>query len=131
MPRTSSRRPRAGSATTSAGDFLFEDKDSGIVEEIGKGVLDSGGHLTYLHHNEWILNDTYPKGVRRIQTPHLYHIKTNRRIDLGHFPSRRSTTASGAWTITRAPAATSAGSASTPHRAIRAGSFTSSTFKGW
>lgn len=68
------------------GDFLFEDKDSGIVEEIGHGVLDSGGHLTYLHHNEWILNDTYPKGVRRLQTPHLYHLKTNRRIDLGNFP---------------------------------------------
>jgi hypothetical protein len=70
-----------------AGDFLFEDKDSGIVEEIGKGVLDPAGHLTYLRNNDWILNDTYPKGVRRIQTPHLYHIKTNRRIDLGHFPS--------------------------------------------
>ena len=86
MPRTSSRRPKAGSATTQWGDFLFEDKDSGIVEEIGKGVLDSGGHLTYLRNNEWILNDTYPKGDRRFQTPHLYHIKTNRRIDLGEFP---------------------------------------------
>lgn len=69
------------------GDFLFEDKDSGVVEEIGRGVLAPGGHLTYLRNNEWILNDTYPKGVRRLQTPHLYHIKTNRRIDLGHFPS--------------------------------------------
>lgn len=68
------------------GDFLFEDKDSGIVAEIGHGVLDNGGHLTYLHHNEWILNDTYPKGVRRLQIPHLYHIATNRRIDLGQFP---------------------------------------------
>jgi hypothetical protein len=68
------------------GDFLFEDKDSGIVAEIGHGVLDGGGHLTYLKNNEWILNDTYPKGVRRIQTPHLYHIATNKRIDLGYFP---------------------------------------------
>jgi hypothetical protein len=67
------------------GDFLFEDKDSGIVAEIGKGVLDSNGHLTYLRNNEWLLNDTYPKGIRRLQTPHLYHIKENRRIDLGHF----------------------------------------------
>jgi hypothetical protein len=67
------------------GDFLFEDKDSGIVAEIGHGVLDNGGHLTYLHHNEWLLNDTYPKGVRRLQIPHLYHIATNRRIDLGQF----------------------------------------------
>ena len=69
------------------GDFLFEDKDSGVIEEIGRGVLDPSGHLTYLRNNEWILNDTYPKGVRRLQTPHLYHLKTNRRIDLGHFPS--------------------------------------------
>ncbi len=68
------------------GDFLFEDKDNGIVAEIGQGVLDGSGHLTYLKNNEWILNDTYPKGIRRIQTPHLYHIATNRRIDLGHFP---------------------------------------------
>lgn len=69
------------------GDFLFEDRDSGVIGEIGKGVLDPGGHLTYLKNNEWILNDTYPKGIRRLQTPHLYHIKTNRRIDLGHFHS--------------------------------------------
>ncbi len=69
------------------GDFLFEDKDLGIVEEIGKGVLDSGGHLTYLRNNEWILNDTYPKGAQRFQTPHLYHIESNRRIDLGNFAS--------------------------------------------
>lgn len=69
------------------GDFLFEDRDSGIVEEIGHGMLDSGGHLTYLRKNEWILNDTYPKGPRRIQTPHLYHIASGRRIDLGKFPS--------------------------------------------
>lgn len=68
------------------GNFLFEDKDSGIIEEVGKGVLDSGGHFSYLHNNEWLISDTYPKGVRRLQTPHLYHIKGNRRIDLGHFP---------------------------------------------
>ncbi len=68
------------------GDFLFEDKDSGILEEIGHGILDKAGHLTYLKNNEWILNDTYAQGVRRIQTPHLYHIASQKRIDLGHFP---------------------------------------------
>ncbi len=83
------------------GDFLFEDKDSGIVEEIGHGVLDNGGHLTYLHNNEWILNDTYPKGVRRIQTPHLYQIKTQRRIDLGEFVSPREYT--GEWRVDNHP----------------------------
>jgi hypothetical protein len=69
------------------GDFLFEDRDAGIVEEVGRGVLDSGGHLSYLRGGEWILNDTYPKGPDRVQTPHLYHIRTNRRVDLGRFPS--------------------------------------------
>lgn len=68
------------------GNFLFEDKDSGVIEEIGRDVLDSGGHFTYLRGNEWIISDTYPKGVRRLQTPHLYHIASNRRIDLAHFP---------------------------------------------
>lgn len=69
------------------GDFLFQDKHAGVIEEIGKGILDSGGHLTYLRNNEWILNDTYPKGKERLQTPHLYHIAANRRIDLGDFHS--------------------------------------------
>lgn len=68
------------------GDFLFEDRDGGgNVVEIGRGVLDNGGHLSYLPGNEWILNDTYPKGPQRLQTPHLYHIPTKKRIDLGHF----------------------------------------------
>lgn len=68
------------------GNFLFSDKDSGIIEEVGHGVLDSGGHFTYLRNNEWLVSDTYPKGVRRLQTPHLYHIASDRRFDLGHFP---------------------------------------------
>lgn len=69
------------------GNVLFEDKDSGIVAEIGKDVLDSGGHFTYLRNNEWLLSDTYPKGPQRFQTPHLFHIEKNHRIDLGNFPS--------------------------------------------
>lgn len=66
-------------------NFLFEDKTGGNVEVVGHGVLDGGGHLSYLPGNEWILNDTYPKGKERLQSPHLYHIPTGRRIDLGHF----------------------------------------------
>jgi len=67
------------------GNFLFADREAPPLEEIGRGVLDGNGHLTYLPGNEWILNDTYPKGADRLQTPHLYHIKSGRRIDLGHF----------------------------------------------
>jgi len=66
-------------------NFLFEDKEGGKVKAVGHGVLDGAGHLSYLPGNEWILNDTYPQGKERLQTPHLYHIKTKHRVDLGHF----------------------------------------------
>lgn len=73
------------------GNFLFEDKPGGgHVQQVGKGVLDPGGHLSYLPGGKWILNDTYPKSMHpqgpRVQTPHLYHVETGQRIDLGHFP---------------------------------------------
>jgi len=86
---------------SSWGNFLFEDKDGGIVAEVGKDVLDPGGHFTYLRNNEWLLNDTYPKGTQRFQTPHLYHIATNRRIDLGNFPSPPQYT--GEWRVDTHP----------------------------
>ena len=66
-------------------NFLFEDKEGGKVEQVGLDVLDGSGHISYLPGNEWILNDTYPEGPERKQTPHLYHVETNRRIDLGSF----------------------------------------------
>jgi len=83
------------------GDFLFEDKEGGHVEEIGHGVLDGSGHLSYLPGNEWILNDTYPKGKERIQTPHLYHIATGKRIDLGRFHLPKAYT--GEWRVDTHP----------------------------
>lgn len=67
-------------------NFLFEDKDGGgDVEGVGIGKLDGSGHISYLPGNQWILNDTYPQGSERIQTPHLFHVATGRRIDLGQF----------------------------------------------
>ena len=112
------------------GNFLFEDRDSGIVAEIGKGVLDSGGHVTYLRNNEWILNDTYPKGPERLQTTHLYHIATNRRVDLGASISRANTAANGEWTPTHASAATSVWFVSTRPTPAKAGNCTSSKSAG-
>ncbi|MFV1963950.1 MAG: hypothetical protein ACC628_00900 [Pirellulaceae bacterium] len=82
-------------------NFLFDDKEGGTVEEIGKGVLDSGGHISYLPGNEWILNDTYPQGKERIQTPHLYHVATGKRVDLGHFPLPSEYT--GEWRVDTHP----------------------------
>ncbi len=83
------------------GDFLFADRDDGILKEIGHGVLDGSGHLSYLPGNKWILNDTYPKGSERLQTPHLYHIESGRRIDLGHFHLPRVYT--GEWRVDTHP----------------------------
>lgn len=71
---------------TAWGNFLFEDvAGGGDVRQIGRGVLDGSGHLSYLPGNEWILNDTYPQGAERLQTPHLYHIGSGERTDLGQF----------------------------------------------
>lgn len=66
-------------------NFLFEDMEHGKVDQIGHGVLDPSGHISYLPGNEWILNDTYPKGTERMQTPHLYHVESGKRTDLGRF----------------------------------------------
>lgn len=68
-------------------NFLFEDRENGVLEEVGRGVLDPAGHGSFLPGHQWILNDTYPQGQQRLQTPHLYNVRTGQRIDLGHFPS--------------------------------------------
>ncbi|MCP3690635.1 MAG: hypothetical protein GY917_00460 [Planctomycetaceae bacterium] len=86
---------------TNWGNFLFQDQEGGQVEEVGAGILDGSGHLSYLPGNEWILNDTYPKGKERLQTPHLYHVKSKRRIDLGHFHLPKIYT--GEWRIDTHP----------------------------
>ena len=31
------------------------------------------------------MNDTYPQGKERLQTPHLFHVPSGRRVDLGRF----------------------------------------------
>lgn len=83
------------------GNFLFEDKPAGIVEEVGQGVLDAGGHFSYLRDAQWILSDTYPQGPQRLQTPHLYHVASGRRIDLGHFHAPAAYT--GEWRVDTHP----------------------------
>jgi hypothetical protein len=70
------------------GFFLLRDRTQ-EVRQIGAGVMTVNGHNTYVPgtNNEWILNDTYPQGRERFQTPYLYHVPSNRRIDLGEFHS--------------------------------------------
>ncbi len=89
------------------GNFLFEDAEGGKVSEVGQGVLDPSGHLSYLPSKEWILNDTYPKGTERLQTPHLYHVASGRRIDLGHFHLPKLYT--GEWRVDTHPRLSSDG----------------------
>lgn len=83
------------------GNFLFADREGGVIEEIGRGVLDPGGHFTYLRRGEWLLSDTYPLGPERYQTPHLYHLASGRRLDLGDFPSPPAYT--GEWRVDTHP----------------------------
>ncbi len=64
--------------------YLYED-GTGKVEIVGKGVMTSNGHCTYLPGNEWILNDTYPKGANREQNIYLYHVAQNKKVTLGGF----------------------------------------------
>lgn len=68
------------------GFFLFDDRDRGAIEPVGKGVMNQDGHCSYLPGNEWILNDTYPDG-ERIQMPYLYHLRSGRVVPLGYFRS--------------------------------------------
>ncbi|HBE67244.1 MAG TPA: hypothetical protein DDW52_03755 [Planctomycetaceae bacterium] len=68
--------------------YLFKDRTSDI-EIVGEGVMTRNGHNTYLPgtDGEWILNDTYPDKVNREQKPYLYHVPSNRKIELGGFHS--------------------------------------------
>ena len=81
--------PKLGS-----GFILYKDQTQ-EVSLVGKGVMTHNGHNTYLPDTDWILNDTYPHGPQRAQSPYLYHVPTGQRVWLGHFPSPRAY--SGEW----------------------------------
>lgn len=68
--------------------YLFEDQTDN-VQIVGEGVMTRNGHNTYVPgtDNEWILNDTYPDKQGRMQTPYLYHVPSNRLVELGSFHS--------------------------------------------
>jgi hypothetical protein len=67
--------------------YLYKDKTREVAV-VGREKMDRNGHNTYLPgtDNAWVLNDSYPD-KQRMQTPYLYHIPTDRRVDLGHFYS--------------------------------------------
>ena len=68
--------------------YLFRDQ-SEEIEVVGEGVMTENGHNTYVNgtDNEWILNDTYPDKLTREQKPYLYHVPSNRKVELGRFRS--------------------------------------------
>ena len=80
-----SHRPSHGGAY-----YIFpnaEDGSRGPDQIVGKARMPLNGHCTYLSDNNWILNDTYPQGEERLQDLYLYHVPTDRRVDLGRFHS--------------------------------------------
>lgn len=66
--------------------YLLHDR-TGRTSPVGSDVMTENGHITYVPRteNQWILNDTYPRGEGRFQVPYLYHVPSHRRFDLGHF----------------------------------------------
>jgi len=89
--------------------YLFKDKTD-LVEIVGEAKMPVNGHNTYLTAGdgiEWILNDTYPKGVRRTQTPYLYHVPNDTRHDLAalHSPTEYK----GEWRCDLHPRSNNAG----------------------
>ena len=67
--------------------YLYRDRTE-EVEVVARDDMIQNGHNTYLPgtQSEWVLNDTYPD-TNRLQHPYLYHLKTRRKIQLGHFRS--------------------------------------------
>jgi len=67
--------------------YLYEDKTEN-VSVVGPNTMMLNGHNTYVPgtESEWVLNDTYPD-AKALQHPYVYHIPTDRRVPLGHFPS--------------------------------------------
>ncbi|TWT93609.1 hypothetical protein [Neorhodopirellula pilleata] len=68
--------------------YTFRDKTREVIP-VGHEKMPTNGHNTYLNvgNEDWILNDTYPRGNTPRQTVYLYHVPSDRRFDLGHFPS--------------------------------------------
>jgi hypothetical protein len=71
------------------GFYLLEDFTGNFLQ-IGNPKMPVNGHQTYLpigNGTDWILNDNYAGLKDRTQTPYLYHLPTDTRTDLGHFPA--------------------------------------------
>ena len=65
--------------------YLFKDDNSLKGEVVGKDIMTTNGHCSYLPFpgNEWILNDTYPD-ENRMQHVYLYHVTSGRRVPIAN-----------------------------------------------
>jgi len=72
--------PSAGNAF-----YLYEDCTRNM-EVVGKGVMTSNGHCSYLPGNKRILNDTYPDKQRK-QHVYLFNVQSGKKVPLGAFYS--------------------------------------------
>jgi hypothetical protein len=69
------------------GGFSLYEDGKGKIGKVGEGVLpDSGGHISYLPGNEWLVGDTYPDESRH-QRLYLYNVNTGKFLVLGSFYS--------------------------------------------
>ena len=71
------------------GFYILEDK-TGKYERVGAEKMPVNGHQTYLpqgNGKEWLLCDNYANTNSRLQTPYLYHIPADNRINIGSFNS--------------------------------------------
>ncbi len=67
------------------GGFSLYQDGHGKKEQVGAGILpNSGGHISYVPGGQWLAGDTYPNENRQQQL-YLYHVKTNRFVELGTF----------------------------------------------
>ncbi|MEM0925646.1 MAG: hypothetical protein AAGJ83_06385 [Planctomycetota bacterium] len=90
------------------GFYEFVDQQRRI-RPVGAESMKRNGHNTYLPdpYADWILNDTYPDSKTRRQVVYLYHVPTQRRFDLGFFPSPQ--TYRGEWRCDTHPRASNDG----------------------
>ncbi len=75
-------------AASMRGDFCLFNERTSTFETIGSHLMTQDGHVNCLPNGEWLVNDTYPDAERK-RGLYLYHLPTNRRIDIGRFHSPR------------------------------------------
>jgi hypothetical protein len=67
-----------------AGLYLYQDRESGRIEHVAKGIMRSDGHVSYSKDGNWILYDSYPDKHMN-QHVYLYNVRKHRRIHVGSF----------------------------------------------